>query len=250
MASRAGTAASDSLTPRHVAYLGLMHMLGAMVLDGVINFGLTTLMYKGTKSPVMLWSLPNTLAGDAFMTIVIQTTLTWFLDRLAVAADLKKGLVTPLRMPRDAHPWIEWFVGLEQGRRVDYTVGGMGMSQNKSRKEQFIKGFKFHGQRIGVIIVATLIVFWPITILILMVMRSQGIGKDDGPLGGDFNVWPFPQIFKGIYGFATGIITPFVSYIALIYQGESMIRVSSLHSEDEDSAGEEDTMMDDLQQHV
>jgi len=251
MASRAGTTASDRLTPRHVAYLGLMHMLGAMVLDGVINFGLATVMYKGTKDPVSIWPLPNTLAGDAFMTIVIQTTLTWFLDRLAVAGDLKKGLVTPLRMPRDAHPWIEWFVGLEQGRRVGYAVGGViGMGPSNSRKEGFMKGFKFHGQRIGVMIVATFIVFWPITIGILMAMRSQGIGKDYGPLGGDFNVWPFPEIFKGIYGFATGITTPFVSYIALIFQGESMIRVNSLHSEDEDSAGEEDTMMEDLQRRV
>lgn len=238
-------------------------MLGAMVLDGVINFGLATVMYKGTNDPISLWHLPNTLAGDAFMTIVIQTTLTWFLDRLAVRGDLKKGLITSLRPPPDTYPWIEWFVGLEQGRRVDYAVGhgaggrGGGIvrqsQSSSSRKERFIKGFKFHGQRIGVMIMVTFLVFWPITIGILMMMKNRGIGQDHGPLGGDFNVWPFPEIFKGIYGFATGITTPFVSYIALIYQGESMIRIQSLDSEeeDEDSADEEDSMMmEDLQRRV
>ncbi|KAG0269741.1 hypothetical protein BGZ95_001956 [Linnemannia exigua] len=194
--------ATDSLTSRHIAYLGIMHMLGAMVLDGVINFALATAMYKGTSNPVMIWPLPNTLAGEAAVTIIIQTTLTWFLDRLAVAGDLKKGLVAPLRMPRNAHPWIEWFVGLEelQEARSKQRYSG---KEAASRKQQLLQ-------------------------------QRQGVGKDFSQLGGDFNVWPFPEIFKGIYGFATGITTPFVSYIALIYQGETMIRLQSLESESED----------------
>ncbi|KAG0053674.1 hypothetical protein BGZ83_000669 [Gryganskiella cystojenkinii] len=248
MASRVtGTTASDRLTPRHVAYLGLMHMLGAMVLDGVINFGLATAMYKGTKDPISLWPLPNTLAGDAAVTIIIQITLTWILDRLAVRGDLKKGFVTPLRMPQDAHPWIEWFVGLKQGRRIDSPLG---TSAGHSKKDQVLRAIKFHGQRIAVMIVVTFIIFWPVTIGILSGLKSRGVGKDFGPLGGDFNVWPFPEIFKGIYGFAVGMTTPFVSYIALIYEGESMIRVNSLESDDEETDGEDETMMEDLQQRV
>ncbi|KAF9298851.1 hypothetical protein BGZ91_010047, partial [Linnemannia elongata] len=56
-------------------------------------------MYKNNKNPVYIWPLPNTLAGDMAVTIIIQQTLTWILDRLAVRGDLKKGLVAPLRMP-------------------------------------------------------------------------------------------------------------------------------------------------------
>ncbi|KAG9066371.1 hypothetical protein KI688_001595 [Linnemannia hyalina] len=224
--------ATDSLTSRHIAYLGLMHMLGAMVLDGVINFALATAMYKGTSNPVMIWPLPNTLAGEAAVTIIIQTTLTWILDRLAVAGDLKKGLVAPLRMPRNAHPWIQWFVGLDELQEARskqrYNKAAAG------RKEQILQQFKFHGKRIGVMIVVTFLVFWPLTIGVLSALRNQGVGKDFSQLGGDFNVWPFPEIFKGIYGFATGITTPFVSYIALIYQGETMIRLQSLESESDD----------------
>ncbi|KAF9921735.1 hypothetical protein FBU30_008202 [Linnemannia zychae] len=225
--------ATDSLTTRHIAYLGLMHMLGAMVLDGIINFALATAMYKGTKNPVMIWPLPNTLAGEAAVTIIIQTTLTWFLDRLAVAGDLNKGLVAPLRMPQNVHPWIEWFVGLKelQEARTKQSRYGKDML---SRKEQILQQVKFHGKRIGVMIVVTFLVFWPLTIGVLTELRRKGIGKDFSQLGGDFNVWPFPEIFKGIYGFATGITTPFVSYIALIYQGETMIRLQSLESESDD----------------
>ncbi|KAF9547757.1 hypothetical protein EC957_007922 [Mortierella hygrophila] len=63
-------------------------------------------MYKGTSDSIMIWPLPNTHAGEAVVTIIIQSTLTWILDRLAGAGDLKKGLVAPLQMPRDAHPCI------------------------------------------------------------------------------------------------------------------------------------------------
>lgn len=266
--------AVDSLTPRHIAYLGIMHMLGAMVLDGVINFALATAMYKGTTKPVMIWPLPNTLAGEAAVTIIIQTTLTWILDRLAVAGDLKKGLVAPLRIPRNVHPWIEWFVGLEELQearaRERQLYGKSSSGAIVGRKERALQLVKFHGKRIGVMIVVTFLVFWPLTIGVLTGLRSQGVGKDFSPLGGDFNIWPFPEIFKGIYGFATGITTPFVSYIALIYQGETMIRLQSLESEsddeqssssrgnfarrngfeDDDDDDDDDLVMEDLQRRV
>ncbi|CAO3570026.1 unnamed protein product [Mortierella alpina] len=231
--------AVDSITPRHIVYLGLMHMLGAMVLDGIINFALATAMYRNTKDPIMIWPLPNTLAGEAAVTIILQTTLTWILDRLAVAADLKKGLVAPLRMPRNPHPWIEWFVGLD-----DVPMYSSG------RKERLRHAVRFHGKRIGVMILVTFVVFWPVTIALLTWMRASGIGKDFSPLGGDFNAWPFPEIFKGVYGFATGITTPFVSYIALIYQGETWIRVSSLDSEEDEEEEDGNEQVDEDEEYM
>ncbi|KAF9584802.1 hypothetical protein BGW38_005117 [Lunasporangiospora selenospora] len=280
----------EYLTPRHVAYLGLMHMLGAMLLDGIINFALGSLMFSKTKSPIMLWGpLPNSLAADAAFTLILQTTFTWFLDRLAVRNDLKKGLVEPLSMPVNAHPWLRWFVGLDDDSADDYSgnnrtgggygrVGerraysrphhnssGAGSSRGRSRRGSLLgigksdlqrfqsRGqeiLRFHGKRIGVLIVASFIVFWPITMVILTVMKASGVGRDDGPLKGDFNVWPFPEVFKGIYGFLTGIITPLISYIALIYEGESMIRFSSLDSEDEEEDEENEELFQDSDEEV
>ncbi|KAF9959448.1 hypothetical protein BGZ72_009610 [Mortierella alpina] len=199
----------DALTTRHVVYLVIMHMIGAMILDGGINFGLATAMYKNTKDPVSLWPLPNTLAGDAAVTIIIQQTLTWILDRLAVGGDLKKGLVAPLRMPKNASAVTRWFVGLDDVRVY------------KTTKERLAHYFRFHGKRIAVLVVATFVLYWPITIGILSGLKIHGIAKDHSHRGGDFNVWPMPEIFKGVYGFALGMTTPFVSYIALIYQGET-----------------------------
>ncbi|KAF9962361.1 hypothetical protein BGZ65_009303, partial [Modicella reniformis] len=201
--------AVQGLTTRHVCYLVIMHWIGAMILDGGINFGLATAMYKNTKHPVALWPLPNTLAGEAAVTIILQQTLTWFLDRLAVSGDLNKGMVAPLRMPKNANGIVRWFVGLNHiekpitlSDKIKYTI-------------------RFHGSRIAVIILATFVLYWPITIGILSELKIHGIGKDYSDLGGDFNIWPFPEIFKGVYGFAVGMTTPFVSYIALIYQGET-----------------------------
>ncbi|KAG0201944.1 hypothetical protein BGX28_005388 [Mortierella sp. GBA30] len=201
--------AVDGLTTRHVVYLVVMHMIGAMVLDGGINFGLATAMYKNTKDPIALWPLPNTLAGDAAVTIIIQQTLTWILDRLAVGGDLKKGLVAPLRMPKTASAVVRWFVGLDHIRVY------------KTPKERIGYYLSFHGKRILVLVFATFILYWPITIGILSGLKIHGVGKDHSDRGGDFNVWPLPEIFKGVYGFAVGMTTPFVSYIALIYQGET-----------------------------
>jgi hypothetical protein len=200
--------AVQGLTTRHVVYLVFMHCIGAMILDGGINFGLATAMYKNTKDPVALWPLPNTLAGDAAVTIIIQQVLTWILDRFAVGGDLDKGMVAPLRMPKNASGVVRWFVGLNSVE-VHTTL---------SDKIKYL--IRFHGPRIAVLVVATFILYWPITIGILSGLKIHGVGKDYSGLNGDFNPWPLPEIFKGVYGFALGMTTPFVSYIALIYQGE------------------------------
>lgn len=241
----------DGLTSRHVLYLVFMHMIGAMCLDGGINFGLATAMYKNTKDPVSLWPLPNTLAGDAAVTIIIQITLTWILDRLAVGGDLKKGLVSPLRMPRHAKPWLRWYVGLNDLRA--YQSQKTAAAGGHSRKEAALFWIGFHGKRIAVMIVATFVVFWPITIGILSGLRTQGVGRDYSDRGGDFNVWPFPEIFKGVYGFALGATTPFVSYVALIYQGETMVKVDNrdynqVQNDDDDDLNNPAVVMEDLQQ--
>ncbi|KAK3815777.1 MAG: hypothetical protein JOS17DRAFT_806412 [Linnemannia elongata] len=213
------------LTTRHIVYLIVMHTIGAMILDAGINFGLATAMYKNSKHPVYIWPLPNSLAGDIAVTIIIQQTLTWILDRLAVRGDLKKGLVAPLRMPSDASALVRWFVGLE-----DVKVAGR-------------PGFAFHIKRVVVYVVVTFLVYWPITIGILYGLKNGHVGAavaDGADAVGDFNLWPFPQIFKAVYSAALGLTTPFVSYVTLIYEGETQAASSgaasvSATSEDEES---------------
>ncbi|KAG9068861.1 hypothetical protein KI688_011148 [Linnemannia hyalina] len=203
------------LTTRHIVYLIFMHTIGAMILDAGINFGLATAMYKNSKHPVYIWPLPNSLAGDIAVTIIIQQTLTWILDRLAVRGDLKKGLVAPLRMPSDASSLVRWFVGLE-----DIKAAGK-------------PGFAFHIKRVVVYVVATFLVYWPITIGVLYGLKSGHVGA--AVADGEFNLWPFPQIFKGVFSAALGLTTPFVSYVTLIYEGETQAASVSATAGDEES---------------
>ncbi|KAG0368089.1 hypothetical protein BGX24_002953 [Mortierella sp. AD032] len=196
-------AAVSGLTTRHIVYLIVMHTIGAMILDAGINFGLATAMYKNNKNAVYIWPLPNSLAGDIAVTIIIQQALTWILDRLAVRGDLKKGLVAPLRMPSDASRVVRWFVGLE-----DVKAPGR-------------PGFVFHFKRVVVLIVASFLLYWPITIGILYGLKNGGVGAATGDPAGEFNLWPFPQILKGVYSACLGLTTPFVSYVTLIYEGEN-----------------------------
>ncbi|KAG0329409.1 hypothetical protein BGZ99_002120 [Dissophora globulifera] len=186
-----------------------MHLIGSMILDGGINFGIATAMYKGNSNPVHLWSLPNSLAGDAAVTLIIQQLLTWVLDRLSIRGDVRKGLVAPLRMPANAHAVLRWFVGLKDVR------------VHTSRKDKIKHYIRFNAPRYAAYFLASFVIYWPITMGILAGLKAHGIGKDYSGKGGDFNNWPMPQIFKGVYGAVVGLTTPFVSYIALIYEGET-----------------------------
>ncbi|KAF9931319.1 hypothetical protein FBU30_010458 [Linnemannia zychae] len=190
------------LTARHILYLIVMHTIGAMILDSGINCGLATAMYKSNKNPLKIWPLPNTIAGDVAVTIIIQQALTWILDRLAVRGDLKKGLVAPLRMPSNANGVLRWFVGLE-----DY----------KNDKKSIIL---FHFKRIVVFVVASFLLYWPITIGVIYGLKNGHVGTA-GAGDGDFNLWPFPSVFKAVFAAFLGLTTPFVSYVMLIFVGET-----------------------------
>ena len=45
--------------------------------------------------PIRLFQLPNTLAGDAAVTIIIQTFITWIVEYILVNRDLHNGTVAP-----------------------------------------------------------------------------------------------------------------------------------------------------------
>ncbi|KAG0053404.1 hypothetical protein BGZ83_001170 [Gryganskiella cystojenkinii] len=214
MAAKSGPKAPvDGLNTRHIIYLIFMHLIGACILDTGINFGIAVAMYKLSEQGVALWHLPQSLAGDAAVTIILQQLLTWTLDRRAVTSDVGKGLVAPLRMPKNASSVLRWFVGLEE-----YNTNGKDLD---TLGQRFAFAFKFHGKRIAVIILATFVLYWPITIGILTGLKINHVAPDYSHRHGEFNVWPMPQIFKGLYGLAVGLTTPWMSYVTLIFLGET-----------------------------
>lgn len=79
-----------------------------MILSGAINFAIGYAMYApggGRNSsttgsppspPILLFHLPNSLAGDAAVTIILQTVITWLVELVLVNRDLEKGGVAAI----------------------------------------------------------------------------------------------------------------------------------------------------------
>ncbi|ORX95443.1 hypothetical protein K493DRAFT_315020 [Basidiobolus meristosporus CBS 931.73] len=183
------------LTRKHILYLAVMHSIGAGILDAGINFGIATAMYKTSDNPVQLWSLKNnTIAGDAGVTIIIQTILTWVLDTLATNGDLKRGIITPIRGYHPKNSVFRWFLDVEGHRNTKFLTRLI---------HDCLRGFIY--------CFPIFVVFWPIGVGIMA--------------GFTFNHWPTPQIFKAVYAGLMGIFTtPIITFIVLVRAGiiESM----------------------------
>ncbi|KAK3381501.1 hypothetical protein B0H63DRAFT_206485 [Podospora didyma] len=90
---------TDTMTGHQFFYIFVLDGLGAMVLSGGINFAIAYAMYTippPTAAPIRLWQLPNTLAGDGAVTIIIQSIITWLVELVLVNRDLSKGVVAPI----------------------------------------------------------------------------------------------------------------------------------------------------------
>lgn len=72
-------------------------------------------MYSTTDKPIRLFQLPNTLAGDAGVTILVQCIITWMIELVLVKRDLRAGQVAPvgwLRQPSNRA--ARWFLLLDR----------------------------------------------------------------------------------------------------------------------------------------
>ncbi|KAI8817709.1 uncharacterized protein EV422DRAFT_540565 [Fimicolochytrium jonesii] len=190
------------LTTRQTLYVLLMHSIGSGFLDAGINFAIAYAMYK--NSPSFLWNFPNTLAGDAAVTVLVQGTLTWVLDGALTWKDVRAGTVRPIveagvegwRLPQSGlGAWLT---------RPSLDLFGPGIS-GRARVQRivnaFIRGFVF-------------------SLLCLPLAWGLGIG-----LGCAF--WPAmrhnedvmgwgPLIWKAVYTFFLGALTtPVTTLIAM-----------------------------------
>ncbi|KAJ3161138.1 hypothetical protein HDU86_007760 [Geranomyces michiganensis] len=82
------------ITVRQLMYIVLMHSLGAGLLDATINFVIAYAMYHNQEA--RLWNMPNTIAGDAAVTVLVQGILTWVIDGALTHQDCRKGTVAPI----------------------------------------------------------------------------------------------------------------------------------------------------------
>ncbi|KAI0026206.1 hypothetical protein F4780DRAFT_13911 [Xylariomycetidae sp. FL0641] len=117
---------STRLTGHQIFYIFVMDGIGAGAVAGGINFAIAYGMYahQPQSRPVRLWQFPNTLAGDAGLTVIVQCILTWLVELVMVNYDLKKGGVQPIGfISEPRHPMLRWFMFLDRKEPTTATGG-------------------------------------------------------------------------------------------------------------------------------
>ncbi|KAI1820690.1 hypothetical protein F4861DRAFT_49238 [Xylaria intraflava] len=114
---------SDHLTLHQFFYIFILDGIGAAAIAGGINFAIAYALYhdKGTQgSPIRLFQFPNTLAGDAAVTVFIQFLSTWLVEAVRVNLDLRKGAVQPIGfIPEPQWRFLRWYMFLDRQEQTD-----------------------------------------------------------------------------------------------------------------------------------
>ncbi|KAL7949274.1 hypothetical protein V8C42DRAFT_208763 [Trichoderma barbatum] len=197
---------SSHFTGHQLFYIFGLDGIGALVLSGGINFAIAYAMYTRQKQPIRLWQLPNTFAGDAAVTMILQCIITWFVELFIVRYDLSQGGVQPIGfIPQPTRPWLRLFLFLPRDPTSEI--------ERKPRPwslleiiQQALRGFSFA--------VVSFILLWPIC---MGVLTAFGVKEE-----GDYiyhNKW-VPQLFKLILGGVLGLLTtPWMAMFWLVKAG-------------------------------
>ncbi|KAI1092042.1 hypothetical protein F5B19DRAFT_238178 [Rostrohypoxylon terebratum] len=186
---------TEKFTAHQIFYIFILDGIGAMILSGGINFAIAYAMYANEDiqtRPIRLWLFPNTLAGDAAVTIIIQCIITWHIELFLVNRDLRKGGVHPIGfIPEPKNRLMRWFMFLDRPEETHVV-------------RSFVHWLSFlRSQMIRSLIIA--VVCFPI-----IWGPSIGFLVLSGTWGGDDwyydRVWA-PQVFKLIQGGVLGLLT-------------------------------------------
>ncbi|KAL6860794.1 hypothetical protein J3F83DRAFT_747564 [Trichoderma novae-zelandiae] len=201
--------ASSNFTGHQLFYIFGVHGIGALIISGGINFAIAYAMYTTQNTdtkPIRLWQLPNTLAGDAAVTMIIQCIITWFVELFILRFDLGQRSVQPIGfIARPTNPLLRFFFFLPRDATTE--------AQNKPRPwslieviQQALRGFSFA--------VVSFLLLWPIFVGALTAFGDKE--------GGDYyyhRKW-LPQIFKLILGGVLGLLTtPWMAMFWLVKAG-------------------------------
>ncbi|KAJ4863398.1 hypothetical protein T069G_04352 [Trichoderma breve] len=204
--ARSKTVPSSRFTGHQLFYIFGLDGIGALIISGGINFAIAYAMYTRQSKPIRLWQLPNTFAGDAAVTIIIQCIITWFVELFILRYDLSQGAVQPIGfISQPTHPWLRFFFFLPKDPNAEI--------ERKPRPwslleiiQQALRGFSFA--------VVSFFILWPI---FMGALTAFGVKE-----GGDYyyhNKW-VPQVFKLILGGVLGLlVTPWMAMFWLVKAG-------------------------------
>jgi hypothetical protein len=170
--------------------------------------------------PIRLFQLPNTLAGDAGVTIIIQSIITWLIEMILVRHDVITGSVQPIGfITEPTNLYLRWLFMLDGSERIAPLFDGQSESPSNNassfgtvsssasslqRKPRRAPWFLFlFNQVLRGFIVAfiSFIFFWGPAVGI---MTAHGTRS-----GGDW-VYPqkwSPEVFKLVLGGLLGLVT-------------------------------------------
>ncbi|KAH8879599.1 hypothetical protein GQ53DRAFT_789162 [Thozetella sp. PMI_491] len=175
-------------------YLSVMHGIGALIVSGGINFAIAYGMYTTqdtTLHPIRLFELPNTLAGDAAVTIILQCIVTWLIEFVMVTGDLRNGKLAPIGFVAPPNNrFLRWFMFLDAQQKA----------VKPGRVGHWPLFLAAHALRGFIIAVPSFILLWGPTVGILTAVGARS--------GGDWefsNKWA-PEIFKLILGGVLGLL--------------------------------------------
>ncbi|ROT43785.1 hypothetical protein SODALDRAFT_348419 [Sodiomyces alkalinus F11] len=221
---------TTKLTAHQAFYLFVVHGLCAMAISAIINFAIAYAMYTTqdlSRNPIRLFQLPNTLAGDAAVTIIIQCIITWLIERVFVRHDLHNGGVKPIGFvaePKGRFP--RWFMLLNEDNNNN-THHDTGPRRNKVRTA-LANAARFvatQAPRAAAFILASFVLFWPVSVGVLTTIGRKS--------GGD---WVFddrwaPQIFKAVLGGALALLTtPLMAAFWMVRDGWLLSRAQTTHA--------------------
>ncbi|KAH7253868.1 uncharacterized protein BKA55DRAFT_510858 [Fusarium redolens] len=209
---------SLQFTGHQLFYVFGLDGIGAMALSGGVNFALAYVMYTTqdtVKNPIRLFQLPNTLSGDAAVTIIVQCILTWFVEMGLVSYDLSKRSVQPIGfIPEPSHQWLRWLFFLPPASDTSDSEVEEKEAQRKSNVPPVLMTIVQGALRGFILAVVGFFILWPLSVGVLTT-----VGERDG---GDWRYqdrWT-PQAFKAILGGVLGLLTtPLMALFWLIKAG-------------------------------
>ncbi|KAL2759322.1 hypothetical protein ACRALDRAFT_2084627, partial [Sodiomyces alcalophilus JCM 7366] len=198
---------TTKLTGHQAFYLFVIHGLCAMAISAAINFAIAYAMYTTqdlSRNPIRLFQLPNTLAGDAAVTIIIQCIITWLIERAFVTHDLRKRSIMPIGFVAEPkRPFLRWFMLLDDNKTRNDADNNNERRWNKmsTTLTSAARFIATQAPRVIAFILVSFVLCWPISVGAL-----TAVGKKSG---GDwvFNDRWAPQVFKAVLGGVLALLT-------------------------------------------
>lgn len=165
-----------------------------------------------TDDPVRLFELPNTLAGDTAVTIVVQTIVTWLIEMSVVNRDLRKGNVQPIGFipepPPTGEPWwraVRWLMLLDPAK------------QQRERRGSPWRELRYLLAQVARAFVLSVLCFCVLFGPCVGVLRTVGVRHGDD---WDFAPRWAPQVFKLTLGGLLAVVTsPFFAMFWMVRCG-------------------------------